>query len=217
MSDFWAGYLLGRGSSDDSIPPGLAILFAAFLGFIVLLFVFQRIFEAIASIMHSHPVLVLLVVGTVTAGLSELVGMSRNLDVETKLLTPGILAAGAFVVFWIVGELAGVSSFDQTPLVLQLPMLGLSLVIVGGFMYMLVGIIKYRCRTRHGRILRAATFVCVSWWAWASVFSIPFPTVPVLGVDIFLGVGVTAALTTGFVELQGPSESTTKHDLGRDG
>lgn len=217
MSDFWAGYLLGRGGGDDSIPPGFVVLLAVFLGFVALLFVFQRIFEVVASTTQRYPVLVYLVVGAVTAGIGERFGAYRDLDVETKLLALGILATVAFAVFWLVGELAGVSSFDETPLVIQLPMLGLSLVIVGGFVYMLVGVGRYRCGTRYGRLLRAASLVSFSWWVWASVFTSPFSAVPILDVNVFLGVSVIVALATGIIERQGPSEVTTDHELRREG
>jgi len=217
MSDFWAGYLLGRGGGDDSVPSGIAVLLAVFLGFVALLFVFQRIFEVVASTTQRYPVLVYLVVGAVTAGIGERFGAYRDLDVETKLLAPGILATVAFAVFWLVGELAGVSSFDETPLVIQLPMLGLSLVSVGGFAYMLVGVGRYRCGTRYGRLLRAVSLVCFAWWGWGSVFTSPLSAVPILRVNVLLGVTVIAALATGVVEILRSSKATTDHEFRREG
>jgi len=212
MSRFWVGYLLGRGSGDDSIPPGVAIAFAVFLGFVALLFVFQSIFEAIASVTHEYPFVSLFTVGVVTGVVGEVVGGIRDLDAGEKILGPGVLATVMFAVFWVVGELAGVSSFTETSLLLQLPMLVLSLVIVGGYVYMLVSLVRYHCVTRRGRYARTATLVFLAWWAWISVFNLSIPTVPVVKVDVFLVLGTITALTAGVVEEEAEGGGTT--DLG---
>jgi hypothetical protein len=200
MSGFWAGYFLGRGSGDDSIPPGIAIAFAVFLGFVVLLFVFQSIFEAIELVTHEYPIVSLFAVGVVTGVVGEVIGGIRDLDAGEKVLGPGALAIATFAVFWVVGELAGVSSFTETSLLLQFPMLVLSLVIVGGYIYMLVSLVRYHCVTRRGRYARTATLVFLAWWAWISVFNLSIPTVPVVEVDVFLVLGTITALAAGYVE-----------------
>lgn len=212
MSRFLAGYLLGRGSGDDSIPPGVAIAFAVFLGFVTLLFVFQSIFEAIASVTHQYPFVSLFAVGVVTGVVGEVVGGIRDLDAGEKILGSGVLATVTFAVFWVVGELAGVSSFTETSLLLQFPMLVLSLVIVGGYVYMLISLVRYNCVTRRGRYARTATLVFLAWWAWISVFNLSIPTVPVVKVDVFLVLGTITALAAGYVEEEAEGGGTT--DLG---
>jgi CDP-2,3-bis-(O-geranylgeranyl)-sn-glycerol synthase len=116
MSDFWLGYFFGRGRGDgDSIPPGVAILFFVFLGFIGLLYLFQGLFEAIADLTRSHPIVSLLIVGLVAgtlagvvlaAGLSAaapVVGPALGLTLPT--FPPG--AALALPLGAMVGDIAG--------------------------------------------------------------------------------------------------------------
>ena len=210
MSGFWAGYFLGRGGDGDSIPPGVAILAAVFLGFVVSLYLLQDLFQAIADVTRSYPIVSLLVIGAGMVGVSRVLGGSRDLDVGEKILAPGLLAVVSYAVFWLVGVVAGVSSFDGTPLWLQVPMLVVSLVLVGGYLYMLLSLARYRCVTQHGRIARTATFVFVGWWAWISVFSLPVPAVPVIEVDVFLALATVTALAVGAVESDEASRATAR-------
>ncbi|WP_148286725.1 hypothetical protein [Halarchaeum acidiphilum] len=58
MSDFWAGYLWGRGSGDGpSLPPEIALLFGGLLVFVGILYLLRDVFNAIAGVTQAHPVL----------------------------------------------------------------------------------------------------------------------------------------------------------------
>ncbi|GGN20144.1 hypothetical protein [Halarchaeum nitratireducens] len=145
MSDFWAGYLWGRGSGDGpSLPPEIALLFGGLLVFVGVLYLLRDVFNAIAGVTQAHPVLSLLVVGVAAVGIGELVAVNEDLDVEEKVSGMGALVLVLFGVFWVIGVLSGASSLDNASWPVQAVMMVLSLVIVCGFLYMLVSLLRYR-------------------------------------------------------------------------
>lgn len=201
MSKFWAGYLFGRSSGDGpSIPPGVALAFLALLAFVGILYVLQGVFNAIADATQAHPIVSLLLVGALTAGIGELVGTNGKLDVSTKITGTGALVLCLFAVFWAVGAVSGAATFDSTSGGVQLVLGVLSLGIVGGFAYMLVALLQYQCQTMAGRATRAVSLVLFAWWAWISAFALPLSAIPFVDANLSLVVGTVATLTMGVIE-----------------
>jgi len=201
MSDFWAGYLLGRSGGDGpSIPPGLALVFLGLLAFVGVLYVLQGVYTTIEGVTQSHPVVSLLGVGAVTVGVSARVGTTDTKAVARSILGRGIVGVGLAGAFWVIRLVSGASSFEQASGGVQLVLGVLSLGIVAAFAAMVLALVQYQGQTRAGRVLRAGSLVLFAWWAWSSAFALPLGMLPGSTPAVFLIAGTIAALTTGGVE-----------------
>ena len=202
MSDFWAGYLLARGSDDGpAIPPWLAVLFFAFLGFIALLYLLQDLYQAIASITRSRPLLSIIVVGIVGVLLSKLTGASSDIDVQSKLTGAGIVGMG------LVASSVGISMVvgsgpegDSGPVEILFGLVALVGLLL--LLYMCKTLIQYRCTSSLGRAIRTLSIVLLVCWMWIAGFGLPLPAIPLAHPDTFLFTGLGAAIAVGVIETE---------------
>ena len=201
MSKFWAGYFLGRGNGGGgTVPPGLvyvAIIFGVIMG---AMFLLAKAIQFVGSLSRAHPFLTVLVVGTVSALLGELLGTDEQMDVSAKVLGTGVFALAGTAVFSIIMFLTGSASFDELAGAPKVVAALLSLVIVGSFAYMLWSLFNARARTSTGRRVRVAAIVLLGSGTWNFLFSVDFPSIPVFGSDLIFLAGLALALYFGYRE-----------------
>ena len=210
MDSFLVGYLVGRNSGDGpALPASVAVLFLIFLGFIGILLVLQEVAEVVRQFTQSNPVLSLAIVGIVSVGLVELLGGKRDLDPEKHVRNVGLVTAVVFVVFWILGELFAAQSVEQTPLIVQIPLIILTLAILGGFIKMVLSLALVRCHTTAGRLARTLSVLSIAWWGWVNLLEISLLNIPIIESNWLLLAGVVAAIGLGSLE------SSSDHTSGQ--
>lgn len=202
MRDFWIAHYLSRsgGGSGGPLQTGLAIIMLVVMIIGGILYGLLWIYELIAGVTQSIPLLSLAIIGVISVIFGWLFGADSSRKVTTKILAPTAVCLGTVGIFSIIMVASGAPTFEQTSELIKATLALLSLIIVASYVFLLYSTVRYQPKEKLGKITRTGSLVFFGWWAWAAFFNLPLEGIPMASTTNFIICGTIGVLAMGIIE-----------------